>query len=373
MKSDDLLRHLSSVKDEYIEEIMTESVRSARRRSGKRHAVASIAASLAIVILGTAVMASNGANVEKDEMSLDGSVQSIQMARNSVIMIDVNPSIRIEVNDRDTVVAVEGLNDDSKPVLEGLELKGKDYKTAVSEIVTSLQEKEYITNLKNSILISVAAPNDDMSKEILSGAVETVEGIDKAIDYGLSILSQIVSLDDAAEATAEKYGISEGRVDIINKFVSEHSDYSFDKLVENNIQLLNQLFEYIGLPEGVERIGAVAGVVPSEYVEKLNLSELSCDELISFTSAISDFYDKLSEYYSPGDVAKRIGYEFSIAESSSEDGKKLWAVLAESLTKNIGNHGAIISIGQSTVTDWINQSEIGRVIKHIATAIIPAA
>lgn len=110
-------------------------------------------------------------------------------------------------------------------------------------------------------------------------------------------------------------GISEGRVDIINKFVAEHSDYSFDKLVENNIQLLNQLFEYIGLPEGVERIGAVAGVVPSEYEEKLNLSELSCDELISFTSAISDFYDKLSEYYSPGDVAKRIGYEFSIAES----------------------------------------------------------
>lgn len=36
MKSDDLLRHLGSVKDEYIEEIMTESVRSARRRSGKR-------------------------------------------------------------------------------------------------------------------------------------------------------------------------------------------------------------------------------------------------------------------------------------------------------------------------------------------------
>ena len=142
MKSDDLLRHLGSVKDEYIEEIMTESVRSARRRSGKRSIVASIAASLAIVILGMAVMAADGANVEKDEMTLTSSVQSIQMARNSVIMIDVNPSIRIEVNDRDTVVAVEGLNDDSKPVLEGLELKGKDYKTAVSEIVTSLQEKE---------------------------------------------------------------------------------------------------------------------------------------------------------------------------------------------------------------------------------------
>lgn len=65
MKSDDLLRHLGSVKDEYIEEIMTESVRSARRRSGKRSIVASIAASLAIVILGMAVMAADGAKRRK--------------------------------------------------------------------------------------------------------------------------------------------------------------------------------------------------------------------------------------------------------------------------------------------------------------------
>ena len=373
MKSDQLLRALGSVKDEYIEEIMTESVRSARRRSGSRNIVASIAASLAIVILGTGIMAANGAHVDKDEMTLASGVQNVQMAQNSVIMIDVNPSIVVEVNDRDVVVNVEGLNEESQPVLEGLELKGKDYKAAVTEIVTSLQEKEYITNLKNSILISVAASNDDMAQQILKSTVDTIEQIDKAVDYGFSILSQIISLDDTAAATAEKFGISEGRVDVINKFVSEHSDYSFDKLVKNNIQLLNQLFEYAGLPEGVERIGTVAGVVPKEYEEKLNLGELSCDELISFTSAISDFYDKLCEYYSPGDVAKRIGYEFSIAESSSEDGKKLWAVLAESLTKNIGNHGALIGLGQSTITDWINQSEIGRVIKHISTAIIPAA
>lgn len=373
MKSDRLLRAMGSVKDEYIEEIMTESVKTARRRSGSRNVIASIAASLAIAILGTGVIAANGPRVDKDEMTLTSVVQSVSMAHNSVIMIDVNPSIRIEVNDRDVVVNVEGLNEESQPVLEGLELKGKDYKTAVTEIVTSLQEKEYITNLKNSILISVAASSDDMARGMLKSTVETVEQIDKAVDYGFSILGQIISRDAASAATAEKFGISEGRVDIINRFISEHGDYSFDKLVKNNIQLLNQLFEYVGLPEGVERIGSVAGVIPEEYEEKLKLNELSCDELVSFTSAISDFYDKLSEYYKPGDVVKRIGYEFSIAESSTEDGQKLWAVLAESLTKNIGNHGALIGLGQSTVTDWISQSEISRVIKHIGAAIIPAA
>ena len=373
MKSDQLLRALGSVKDEYIEEIMTESVKTARRRAGSRNVIASIAASLAIVVLGTGVMAANGAHVDEDEMTLSSGVQNVQMAHNSVIMIDVNPSIRVEVNDRDVVVNVEGLNEESQLVLEGLELTGKDYKTAVTEIVTSLQEKEYITNLKNSILISVAASNDDIAQQILKSTVDTVEQIDKAVDYGFSILGQIISHSDSAAATAEKFGISEGRVDIINKFISEHGDYSFDKLVENNIQLLNQLFEYVGLPEGVERIGSVAGVVPEECEEKLRLDELSGDELVSFASAISDFYDKLSKYYKPSDVAKRIGYEFSIVESSTEDGQKLWAVLAESLTKNIGNHGALIGLGQSTITDWITQSEIAKVIKHIGAAVIPAA
>lgn len=373
MKSDQLLRALGSVKDEYIEEIMTESVKTARRCAGSRNVIASIAASLAIVVLGTGVMAANGAHVDEDEMTLSSGVQNVQMAHNSVIMIDVNPSIRVEVNDRDVVVNVEGLNEESQLVLEGLELTGKDYKTAVTEIVTSLQEKEYITNLKNSILISVAASNDDIAQQILKSTVDTVEQIDKAVDYGFSILGQIISHSDSAAATAEKFGISEGRVDIINKFISEHGDYSFDKLVENNIQLLNQLFEYVGLPEGVERIGSVAGVVPEECEEKLRLDELSGDELVSFASAISDFYDKLSKYYKPSDVAKRIGYEFSIVESSTEDGQKLWAVLAESLTKNIGNHGALIGLGQSTITDWISQSEIAKVIKHIGAAVIPAA
>ncbi len=373
MKSDELLSCLGSVKDEYIEEIMTESVRTARRRAGSRSLVASIAASLAIVLLGTGIMALDGAKVDKDEMELPSGVQNVAMATNSVIMIDVNPSIRLEVDDRETVVKAEGLNEESQPVLEGLELTGKDYRTAVKEIVSSLQEKEYITNLKNSILISVAAESDDAARQLLDASVEAVEQIDKAVNYGFSILGQIISHDDAAAATAEKYSVSEGRVDVINKFISEHGDYSFDKLVQSNIQLLNQLFQYLGLPEGVERTGSVAGVVPEKYEGKLNLGELDCDELMSFTSAISDFYDKLSEYYSPSDVAKRIGYEFSIAESSTDDGQKLWAVLAESLTKNIGNHGAIIGIGQSTVTDWLSQSELGKVLAHIAASLIPAA
>lgn len=364
MRSEKLLQCIGSVKEEYIEEIMTEAPRSARRAAGSRRLAASIAASLAVVILGTVVMTNSGAEVDTGSMELSGGTKTVAMAQNSVIMLDVNPSICIEVNDRNVVVAVKGLNDESQAVLEGLELSGRDYSEAVTDIVTKLQEAQYLTELKNSILVSVSASDENLASEILQTSVEAVESVSEAADYAFSILSQVITHNADAAAASEKYGVSEGRVNMINKFVAEHSDYSFETLVENNVQLLNQLFEYVGLPEGIERIGDVAGVVPKDCEAKLNLDELSCDELISFTSAISDFYDKLGEYYSTGDIAKRIGYAFSIVESSTEDGQKFWAVLAESLTKNIGNHGAIINIGQST-SDWLDQSEIGKVVMHI--------
>lgn len=367
MKSEELLRHIGSVKDKYIEELMSEPARPVRRRADNRRLIASIAACLAVIMLGTSIMAANGVDVETGKMTLSGGITSLTMAQNSVIMIDVNPSIRLEVNDRGVVVKAEALNEDAQNVMAELELCGKDYTAAVTVVVGALQEKQYITDLKNSILVSVTDTNEETAEALRENAVNAVVEFNKSVDYSFSVLSQIIKPDESLSDIAGEYGVSEGRIEMINKLISEHSNYSFDELIKCNIQTINQLFEYIGLPDTIQRIGEAAGVVPSEYREKLKLDELNCEELLSFTSAISDFYDKLSEYYSESDVAKRIGYEFNIIESSTEDGQKLWAVLAESLTRNIGDHAAIINIGQSVVSDWFNQSNIHQISQYLKT------
>lgn len=372
MKSEELLRHLGSVKDEYIEELMNEPVRSTGRRTDKRRVIASIAACLAVIFMGTSIMAANRADVETGKMTLSGGVKSLTMAQNSVIMIDVNPSIRLEVNDRGVVVKAEALNEDAQVVMAELELVGKDYTWAVTVVVGSLQEKQYITDLKNSILISVTDANEKTAEALRENVVNAITEFNKSVDYGFSVLSQVVKGDKSLSDLAGEYGVSEGRIAMINKLISEHSSYSFDELIKCNVQTINQLFEYIGLPESIMRSGEAAGVVPTEYREKLKLEDLSCEELLSFTSAISDFYDKLSKYYSESDVAKRIGYEFNIIESSTQDGQKLWAVLAESLTRNIGDHAAIINIGQSVVSDWYNQSNLHKISQYLKESI-PAA
>ena len=159
MKSEELLRHIGSVKDKYIEELMSEPARPVRRRADNRRLIASIAACLAVIMLGTSIMAANGVDVETGKMTLSGGITSLTMAQNSVIMIDVNPSIRLEVNDRGVVVKAEALNEDAQNVMAELELCGKDYTAAVTVVVGALQEKQYITDLKNSILVSVTDTN----------------------------------------------------------------------------------------------------------------------------------------------------------------------------------------------------------------------
>lgn len=373
MKSEELLRHIGSVKDEYIEELMSEPARSTRRRAGNRRTIASIAACLAVILLGTSIMAADGTDVETGRMTLSGGVKNLDMAHNSVIMLDVNPSVRLEVNDRGAVVKADALNEDAQGVIAGLELGGKEYTAAVTEVVGAMKEKQYITDLKNSILVSVIDTNEQTAEAMRESAVNAIVEFNKSVDYSFSVLSQIIKDDKSISDLAGQYGVSEGRVEMINKLISEHSGYSFEQLIKCNVQTINQLFEYTGLPETIQRIGDVAGVVPTEYREKLKLSELNFEELLSFTSAISDFYDKLSDYYSESDVAKRIGYEFNIIESMNDDGKKLWAVLAESLTRNIGDHGAIINVGQSVISDWFNQSNFHQISQYLKDALLPAA
>ena len=60
----------------------------------------------------------------------------------------------------------EALNEDAQAVMAELELSGKDYAVAVTAVVGALQEKQYITDLKNSILISVTDANDDTAEAL---------------------------------------------------------------------------------------------------------------------------------------------------------------------------------------------------------------
>ena len=351
MRSEEFLNLIGNVDSKFINEVMDDKVIPLHRRMTNRQ-WAFIAACFAVIVLCTAMLAGLGVHVDSGQLSLTGVNAGIPMAHNSILMIDVNPGIRLEVNDRGVVLSAEATNEDAAALMDELQLKNMNYTEAVKKTVYVMQKHEYLSDLKNSMLISVFNKDAECAEAVRSAVIETIQVLDANTDYDLSILSQILTDIAPYAEIAESHGMSVGRAALIEKTCKAHEQFTFDMLAGNNIQTINQLFEYISLPELVERIGMAAGAVPDNCKEKLGIDGLTGEELINFTCAISDFYDKLCQYFDIQDVAKRIGYEFDIACRQGEDGMKLWTVVAQSLSNEITSHCAVFGAGEKSVRDW---------------------
>ncbi|MCD8332507.1 MAG: hypothetical protein LUB63_08320 [Oscillospiraceae bacterium] len=88
--------------------------------------------------------------------------QSAGGSADSVVLLDVNPSISLTVSTKEKVLTAEGLNEEGQEILSDLELEGVDLTTAVSAVIGSMLQKGYLSDLQNAILVSVE--NDDQDK-----------------------------------------------------------------------------------------------------------------------------------------------------------------------------------------------------------------
>ena len=80
----------------------------------------------------------------------------------SIISIDVNPSLEITTNKQDVVLEVKAVNTDAKAVLDGMELRGTNLQTAVNAIIGSMLKQGYLTDGgENEILVTVQNGNPD--------------------------------------------------------------------------------------------------------------------------------------------------------------------------------------------------------------------
>ena len=86
----------------------------------------------------------------------------------SYIYLDINPSVRLDLNCFQRVIAVVPLNDDAKTLLSAAEISRGDAQTCINQIVAACQEQRYLNETNTDIELSVCT--DDASVET---AVET--------------------------------------------------------------------------------------------------------------------------------------------------------------------------------------------------------
>lgn len=161
----------------------------------------------------------------------------------SLISLDVNPSIEIQVNQKEQVLAVNARNEDAKTVVGDMNFKGSSLDVTINALIGSMLRNGYLNEMANSILVSVDNQDPLKGAELQERLAAEIDEVLQTGTFNGAILSQTISADSNLRALADTYGITLGKAQLIQQIISQNSFYSFEDLVPLSINELNLLSE----------------------------------------------------------------------------------------------------------------------------------
>lgn len=162
----------------------------------------------------------------------------------SLVYLDVNPSIQLQLSQKEEVLAALPMNEEARAVLADMELQGTSLNVAVNAIMGSLLQHGYLSGKDAAILISVE--DQDTQR-----AARLEEDLNRSVSAAVSsalVLSQVV---DAGE-TAQN-GVSAGKAALIRDIQDLNGSLDFDALAALTAEELWQLRDAgaPGMPIGI--------------------------------------------------------------------------------------------------------------------------
>lgn len=218
----------------------------------------------------------------------------------STISLDVNPSIELRVNRHERVLEAVALNEDAAVVLGEMDLTGSRLDVAVNAVIGSMVRNGYITELSNSVLISVDSEKETDAKALQEKLTLEISELLRTQNFDGAVLSQTVEQESELREKAKQYGITVGKAQLVDKITKMDLRYSFADLATLSVHQLNLLvdqkaeqgggLEIVGKPSEKNYIGRDAAKAAA--VKHAGLTE----EQVEYASVLLEFEDGTMVY-----------------------------------------------------------------------------
>lgn len=161
----------------------------------------------------------------------------------SLVSLDVNPSIQLEVNKNEKVLSATPMNDDGAEILDGMDLKGTQADVAMYAIIGSLLQHGYVDELANSILITVEDDDQARGEKLQQELTAQADAALANAQVNGAVLAQTLQNSEELSQKAQEYGISTGKAALIQAIVvGSNNTKTFEDLVGLSINELNLLY-----------------------------------------------------------------------------------------------------------------------------------
>lgn len=161
----------------------------------------------------------------------------------SVVSLDVNPSVTLNVNSKEKVLSAVPVNEDGGDILAGMDLTGVQLDVAMNAIVGALLTNGYVDELANSILITVEDDDAGRGARLQQELTDQADAILANTSVNGAILSQTIQNSQQLQELSDSYGITTGKAALIQTIVDNgNSLHTFEELVGLSINDLNLLY-----------------------------------------------------------------------------------------------------------------------------------
>lgn len=193
----------------------------------------------------------------------------------ATVSLEVNPSIQIQVNEKERVLNVQALNKDGEIVIGDMDFSGSDINVVINALIGSMLRNGYLNELANSILISV--DNEDPAKGALlrEKLTEEVNEILESDGFLGAVLSQTITESTDLQQLADQYGITLGKAQLIQDILGSVQGYTFEDLVPLTINDLNLLIGKAGTE--TEKVYATGNASDKAYIGEMKAIRIAFD------------------------------------------------------------------------------------------------
>lgn len=209
-----------------------------------------------------------------------GGLKEAKTQENSLIMLDVNPSVSLYVDAKENVLSAEALNEDAREILGSMELEGASLEVAVNAIIGSMLQKGYFSELQNAILVSVENRDAARSAQLQQEVAAMIAEAFPADAASTAVLSQAVQVSGTeTEALAKQYGISPGKAALIEEVTRQDATLTFDSLAPLSIREIALISEERNLTVNTTQAGAEIQTAVSDenkYIDEDEAMNRAC-------------------------------------------------------------------------------------------------
>ena len=170
------------------------------------------------------------------------SLQMIGHRIDATIYLDVNPSVELEINSRDKVLAANADNADGAIILQDMDLEHTDLDVALNAIIGSMVKHGYLNEAQKMILLSVDSKNDKRAEELRQQISHELNTELTSLLGAGAVLDQSVAATDDLKKLAEQYQITPGKALLLQRLIEENPNLDYAKLAKLP---MNELISYL--------------------------------------------------------------------------------------------------------------------------------